>query len=73
MWQVKDPVFATTAVRFQSLTWEISHATVLDKKKKKSYIFQMTFLILVMASLIVDQGVMGSGGPSFLFHTLKDQ
>lgn len=35
MWQVKDPVFATTAVRFQSLTWEISHATVLDKKKKK--------------------------------------
>ena len=45
---------------------------VLDLRKSVIYLFQITFLILVMASLIVDRGMVGLSGTSLLFHILRD-
>lgn len=47
--------------QYQSFAWE----------NQLYYIFQITFLILEMTSLRVDQDMVGSGGTSFLFHTSK--
>lgn len=47
--------------QYQSFAWEIS------------YIFQITFLILVMDSFLVDQGMVVLSETSFLFHILRDQ
>lgn len=47
--------------QYQSFAWETS------------YIFQIIFLILVTASLLIDQGMVGLSETSFLFHILRDQ